>query len=66
MPRRDIAFLYNSSRVFTLFSEKILDKVNESAGEGDIGELVEWALPIQERHLKDVRDGSLQLAADEA
>jgi len=44
----------------------ILDRVNESAGEGDIGELVEWALPIQERHLKDVRDGSLQLAADEA
>jgi hypothetical protein len=43
----------------------ILDKLNESAGEQRIGELVEWALPIQERHLIAVRDGSLELAADE-
>ncbi len=43
----------------------ILGKVNESAGEGDVAELVEWALPIQERHFSDVKDGSLQLAAAE-
>jgi len=43
----------------------ILGKVNEKAGEEEIAELVEWALPIQERHLKEVREGSLQLAGDE-
>jgi hypothetical protein len=43
----------------------ILEKLNESAGEERVGELVEWALPIQERHLITVRDGSLELAADE-
>ena len=43
----------------------ILGKINERAGEGQIEELVDWALPIQERHLGTVRDGSLELAADE-
>jgi hypothetical protein len=43
----------------------ILGKVNEKAGEDSIRELVEWALPIQERHLDQVREGSLQLAAAE-
>jgi uncharacterized protein YigA (DUF484 family) len=43
----------------------ILGKLNESAGEEGVRELVEWALPIQERHLTTVRDGSLQLAAEE-
>jgi hypothetical protein len=43
----------------------ILGKVNENAGEEPIRSLVEWALPIQERHLDQVRDGSLQLAAAE-
>ena len=43
----------------------ILGKLNEKAGEQEIAELVEWALPIQERHLAQVREGSLQLAADE-
>ena len=43
----------------------ILGKLNEKAGEQRITELVEWALPIQERHLAEVREGSLQLAADE-
>jgi hypothetical protein len=44
---------------------EILGKLNEKAGESEVGELVEWALPIQERHLKDVREGSLSLAAEE-
>jgi uncharacterized protein YigA (DUF484 family) len=43
----------------------ILGKLNEAAGEDSVRELVEWALPIQERHLTTVRDGSLELAADE-
>jgi hypothetical protein len=44
---------------------EILGKLSEKAGEAEISELVEWALPIQERHLKDVREGSLSLAAEE-
>jgi hypothetical protein len=44
---------------------EILGKLNEKAGEAEVGELVEWALPIQERHLRDVRQGSLILAAEE-
>jgi hypothetical protein len=43
----------------------ILGKLNEKAGEAALGELVSWALPIQERHLEEVREGSLELAADE-
>jgi len=43
----------------------ILGKLNERAGEGGVQELVDWALPIQERHLATVRDGSLELAAAE-
>jgi hypothetical protein len=43
----------------------ILGKLNETAGEERVQELVDWALPIQERHLSTVRDGSLELAADE-
>jgi hypothetical protein len=43
----------------------ILGKLNEKAGEEEIGQLVDWALPIQEHHLEQVREGSLQLAADE-
>jgi hypothetical protein len=43
----------------------ILGKLNEKAGESEIAELVEWALPIQERHFSDVKEGSLALAAEE-
>jgi hypothetical protein len=43
----------------------ILGKLNETAREEGIQELVDWALPIQERHLITVRDGSLELAAEE-
>ena len=44
---------------------EILRKLNEKAGEAEVQELVEWALPIQERHLRDVRQGSLTLAEEE-
>jgi hypothetical protein len=43
----------------------ILDKLNDAAGDAGIRELVDWALPIQERHLTTVRAGSLELAAAE-
>jgi hypothetical protein len=43
----------------------IVKKMNEQAGIQEVTELVEWALPIQERHLKDTLDGSLELAAQE-
>ena len=42
----------------------VLGKLNESAGESEISELVDWALPIQERHFAEVKDGSLKLAGD--
>ena len=44
---------------------EILGTLNEKAGESEVRELVAWALPIQERHLQDVREGSLTLAAEE-
>jgi hypothetical protein len=43
----------------------ILGKLNETAGESSIQELVDWALPIQEGHFGTVRSGSLELAAEE-
>jgi len=53
----------------TTLEEKLAEETEsrsvELAGEQPVGELVEWALPIQERHLTSVRDGSLELAADE-
>jgi hypothetical protein len=43
----------------------VLRKLNESAGEQPIAELVDWALPIQERHFATVKDSALELAARE-
>jgi hypothetical protein len=42
----------------------VLGKLNESARESEISDLVEWALPIQERHFAKVKDGSLKLAGE--
>jgi hypothetical protein len=42
----------------------VLGKLNEAAGEEEISELVGWALPIQERHFSDVKEGSLKLAGE--
>ena len=44
---------------------EVLGKLNEQAGEEAITELVEWALPIQERHLATARECALKLAAEE-
>jgi hypothetical protein len=43
----------------------VLQTMNESAGHEDVRELVSWALPIQERHLQDVLQGSRKLAAEQ-
>jgi coenzyme F420-reducing hydrogenase alpha subunit len=43
----------------------VLKTMNDSAGNTQVRELVEWALPIQERHFKDVLEGSRKLAAEE-
>ena len=44
---------------------EILGELSRRTGESELQELVQWALPIQERHLSDVRSGSLTLAAGE-
>ena len=44
---------------------EVLSKLNETAGEDKIRELVEWALPIQERHLAEARECALTLAGEE-
>ena len=43
----------------------VLGTLCERAGDQRLRELVEWALPIQERHFEDVKAGSLKLAAEE-
>jgi len=42
----------------------VLRTLNESAGEEAVSALVEWALPIQERHFEEAKGGSLKLAAE--
>jgi hypothetical protein len=43
----------------------VLGKLNERAGEEQIKELVDWALPIQERHLQTVNECAVTLAGEE-
>jgi hypothetical protein len=43
----------------------VLEKLNERARSSEIGALVEWALPIQERHFATVTEKSLTLASEE-
>jgi coenzyme F420-reducing hydrogenase alpha subunit len=43
----------------------VLRQLNEKAGHAELRELIEWALPIQERHFQDVLQGSRELAAEE-
>jgi hypothetical protein len=44
---------------------RILRTMNERAGNADIAQLAEWAIPIQEGHFRAVTETSLQLAAAE-
>jgi hypothetical protein len=43
----------------------IVEKLNEQARDAAIGELVEWVLPIQQRHYETVLAGSVKLAGAE-
>jgi coenzyme F420-reducing hydrogenase alpha subunit len=43
----------------------VLKTLNERAGNSEVEELVDWALPIQERHFQEALQGSRQLAAEE-
>lgn len=43
----------------------VLGTLNERAGDQRLRQLVDWALPIQERHFEQVKAGSLKLAAEE-
>jgi molecular chaperone GrpE (heat shock protein) len=43
----------------------VLQAMSESARNEGVQELVTWALPIQERHLQDVLQGSRKLAAEQ-
>jgi hypothetical protein len=44
---------------------KVLQTMAKSAGEQNVLQLVEWALPIQERHFAEAQENSIKLAADE-
>jgi hypothetical protein len=44
---------------------RILQTMSERAGNADISELAEWAIPIQEGHFRAVTETSLQLASAE-
>jgi hypothetical protein len=44
---------------------EILGQLNEQAGDQELQELVDWALPIQKQHLETVRTSSLDLAKEE-
>src|SRR6266545_1075416 len=44
---------------------EILKTLNERARNAELQELCNWAIPIQQRHFEDVRNGSLTLAAAE-
>jgi hypothetical protein len=44
---------------------EILKMLNERARDAGVQELVEWGIPIQQRHLEAVRQGSLKLASEE-
>jgi hypothetical protein len=43
----------------------VLGKLNEQAGDQRLQQLIDWALPIQQRHFEDVKAGSIKLAAEE-
>jgi len=43
----------------------VLKALNEKAGSADIRQLVAWALPIQQGHLRGVTETSLELASED-
>jgi hypothetical protein len=43
----------------------VVAKMNETAGNRELQEVVDWALPLQQEHLQRALDGSTKLAAEE-
>jgi hypothetical protein len=43
----------------------VLQTMNRRAQHPELGQLIAWALPIQERHFQDALQGSKELAAEE-
>src|SRR4051812_35524530 len=43
----------------------VLRELNQRAGHPDLQSLIDWALPIQERHFQEALSGSKTLAAEE-
>jgi coenzyme F420-reducing hydrogenase alpha subunit len=43
----------------------VLRTLNEQAGNAELRGLIDWALPIQERHFQNVLEGSVKLAGEE-
>jgi coenzyme F420-reducing hydrogenase alpha subunit len=43
----------------------VLRTLNEQAGNAELRGLIDWALPIQEKHFQNVLEGSVKLAAEE-
>ena len=44
---------------------EILGVLGDKAGKSDVQEVVQWAVPIQQRHFDEARQGSLKLASEE-
>jgi hypothetical protein len=44
---------------------EVLAAMNEQAGNPEIQTLVEWAIPVQQRHFEITREGALKLARQE-
>jgi hypothetical protein len=44
---------------------EVLGVLGRKADKPDVQELVDWAMPIQQRHFREVREGSLKLASEE-
>jgi hypothetical protein len=44
---------------------EIVNKMNEQAGDRQIGELAQWALEVQRRHFEQTREAALKLAGEE-
>jgi hypothetical protein len=43
----------------------VVGQLNQSAGHSGLQEVVDWALPLQQKHLENALRGSLELAAKE-
>jgi hypothetical protein len=45
---------------------EVIQAMNQQIGDPDVQQLVEYVLPIQQRHVQQVREGALELAREEA